>query len=357
MDGLKAWVETFLPASVVADKPLELNAIVGDAGFRQYFRVNTSPSLIAVSAPPAHSDNPAFIDKRNAFRAAGVRTPYVHAINFEQGYMLQEDLGDRLLLDELNAGRDLTDKAETLLWQIQQMPLDGAVFPDYSESELLREMNLFPEWFLTGLLKLDLDYREQQLVTDTFQLLVESALEQPRVVVHRDYHSRNLMLSEGGGEEEGGELAAIDFQDAVLGPVTYDLVSLLRDCYIRRPAEQIAQRVVAYHHQLKTAGLLADVTAARFMRWFDLMGLQRHIKVLGIFSRLWLRDGKPRYLNDLPLVFGYAMEQAGNHPELSHFADWLGSRIGPALSSQPWHTSGATSGEQHESNDIGGRPR
>ncbi len=349
MQGLKQWVEAFPPAKCTADEPLQLTSIAGDAGFRAYFRVNASPPVIAVLAPPEHANNEAFIRKQGSFREAGVHVPRVHAVNFERGYMLQEDLGDQLLLNSLTADRveHLYGVAEQVLLQIQQMPLDREVFSAYSQRDLLNEMTLFPKWFLGDLLGIQLSEQERELLETTFRQLIDTALEQPEVVVHRDFHSRNLMLLKGEADHSVADIGVIDFQDAVTGPITYDLVSLLRDCYIRWPADYVSQRVADYRQRLAELGLITDeVGVTEFSRWFDLMGLQRHIKVLGIFSRLHLRDGKPQYLDDLPLVFRYTMEQAGKYPELSAFVDWLGSKVVPLLPKQPWYRPWENAGEK-----------
>lgn len=356
MQDLENWVASYLPAGTSVEGALQLEPVTGDAGFREYFRTATSPSYIAVSAPPEHCDNEFFIRKQHAFRQAQVPVPHVYAVNFEQGFMLQEDLGDQLLLGQLTpeTADEYYTAAESVLLRVQGMKADREVFGHYSEAELLREMRLFPEWFLERLLGMTLSATEQALLEKTFAHLTASAQWQPEVVVHRDFHARNLMLAGTANAEPGPDnLAAIDFQDAVIGPVTYDLVSLLRDCYIRWPTEYVCQRVLAYQSRLEDAGLLPATHPDVFLRWFDLMGLQRHIKVLGIFSRLWLRDQKPRYLGDLPLVLRYVMEQAGKHPELEDFFCWLNASVAPLLSLQDWYGAWEKAGEQDESNDFG----
>jgi hypothetical protein len=189
--------------------------------------------------------------------------------------------------------------------------------PLYDEAMLRREMELFSEWFLPKLLGWTTRPAEQAVLANTWQILVDSALEQPRVCVHRDYHSRNLMITEADNP------GVLDFQDAVVGPVTYDLVSLLRDCYIVWPQAQVEAWVYDYHRRLLNEGLVAETDPQCFLRWFDLMGLQRHIKVLGIFARLYLRDGKPGYLGDLPRVMDYVLLASRRHPELAEFLAFL----------------------------------
>lgn len=335
---LAQWAQDLLPAGVKTRAEFELFSISGDAGFRQYFRTNTEPTLIAVSAPPEHEDNPAFVSKSLAMSARGIHVPEVFAVNYEHGFMLLEDLGDGLLLPQLSRQTvaHLYRLAEDTLLQLQQMPQDRAVFPNYSRQLLDMEMSLFPRWFVSDLLKLSLGEPEQAMLRSTFDLLLDSAAEQPEVVVHRDFHSRNLLLL------DDDELGVVDFQDAVVGPVTYDLVSLLRDCYIRWPVEMVRERALDFAAR---AGVLDSVGSEKFVRWFDLMGLQRHIKVLGIFARLWLRDGKPGYLNDLPLVIRYTLEQAQPYPELAPFVEWFQRRIEPRLVEQAWYHPWQTAGE------------
>ena len=214
------------------------------------------------------------------------------------------------------------------------------LLPDYSRQPLLDEMNLFPEWFLTQLLGVDLQPSDHDLLNETMAILVDSALEQPQVLVHRDFHSRNLMLL---ADEEIG---VIDFQDAVTGPLAYDLVSLLRDCYVRWPVDYISQRALNYYRSAEAAGIAPQASKAQILRWFDLMGLQRHIKVLGIFSRLCLRDGKHNYLNDLPLVIRYTLEQLAPYPELGRFKDWFELRVLPQLPQQDWYHPWETAGDE-----------
>ncbi len=337
-EKLARWVQDFLPPDVEKGADLKLTPISGDAGFRQYFRINARPTLIAVSAPPEHEDNPAFVSKSLAFSSAAIHVPKVMAVNYQSGFMLLEDLGDELLLPLLNPQRveDLYGLAEDTLRRIQQMPQDRALFPDYSRQLLADEMALFPQWFVAELLGLRLDESEKVMLQATFDCLLNSAAEQPPVVVHRDYHSRNLLLM------SESELGVIDFQDAVIGPISYDLVSLLRDCYIRWPAAMVRERALAYAGR---TGQLSDVDPDQFIRWFDLMGLQRHIKVLGIFARLWLRDGKSGYLKDLPLVIRYTLEQAEPYDEFADFLAWFQRRIEPELDRQDWYSPWQTAGE------------
>ncbi len=337
---LQDWVEKFLPDSFIWRGDLLILPLNGDAGFRHYFRVNSQPSLIAVSAPPEHENNPAFVSVALLLKQQGLHTPTIFAVDYQQGFLLLEDFGDSLLLPHLSPATvdPFYDAAEEVLLNIQQAPQASDLFPSYSRQCLLDEMKLFPEWFLSQLLGIELQPSDHELLDETLAQLADSALEQPQVVVHRDFHSRNLMLL------ADKEIGLIDFQDAVIGPVTYDLVSLLRDCYIRWPADYVLQRALNYYRRAEVAGIVPPASDTQILRWFDLMGLQRHIKVLGIFSRLCLRDGKHNYLNDLPLVIRYTLEQLERHPELGRFKDWFELRVLPLLPQhawyQPWETAG-----------------
>lgn len=316
-------------------------SLSGDAGARRYYRLPGQPPLLLVDAPPAGENSERFVALAEDLRAAGVHTPRVLASDTERGFLLIEDFGDRLLHGELNTETVPTLYGEALftLLALQQAPRP-AYLGDYNQGELRREMALFPEWFADKLLGHRLSETDRALLEDTFTRLEACAAEQPRVLVHRDYHSRNLLLA------EGGTLGVIDFQDAVWGPLTYDAVSLLRDCYIRWPREQVRQWALAYGNMAAEVGLLGPVGGERFLRWFDWMGLQRHIKVLGIFARLHLRDGKDGYLADLPLVMRYTLEVADAHPELADFADWFRRTLLPLAERQSWYRDYQRAGDR-----------
>lgn len=338
--ALLAWSTRCLPKGVALPPAPVLAPLNGDAGFRQYFRLDSTPPLIAVYAPPDKENNPAFVAKGGAMKRAGVNVPRVYAVDFQQGFMLQQDLGDDLLLPRLNPQTldDLYGRAERELARIQRVAADGAVFPPYDQTLLRQEMNLFPQWFVADLLACNLSPEEENLLDETFKMLEDSALAQPQVVVHRDYHSRNLLLAADGG------LGVVDFQDAVIGAFSYDLVSLLKDCYIRWPAELVRQRALTFL-AARASELGVAVAPEQLVRWFDFMGLQRHIKVLGIFARLWLRDGKARYLDDLPLVMRYTLEVAAAYPELAHFHQWFVDKLLPRTPQQAWYRDWQTAGE------------
>jgi hypothetical protein len=334
--GLTSWVKQQLPQMPA----LEMQSLSGDASFRRYFRVQTGQaSLIAVDAPPEKEKNREFVKVARHLAGYGVRVPEVMACDYQQGYLLLSDLGDQLLLPLLvGADTDLVHSYyQSVLMQLLKMQLSTSVdidLPGYTPTLLHEEMSLFPQWFAKGLLAYTPSSSEQVMLEQVFQLLINSAGEQPQMFVHRDYHSRNIMLN------QTGDLATIDFQDAVIGPLTYDLVSLLRDCYVAWPQELVRGWALDYFDLAQQQGLLQGVEQDRFLRWFDLMGLQRHIKVLGIFARLYLRDGKDAYLADLPLVVRYTLSVADNYPQLAEFCAWFRACLLPLIEKQDWWVEG-----------------
>ncbi|WP_439133284.1 aminoglycoside phosphotransferase family protein [Pseudomaricurvus sp.] len=322
----------------------KLQPLSGDAGFRRYYRLNSEPSLLAVFAPVEHEDSKSFVAIARYLRDQGVHTPNVVAVDFERGYLLVEDFGDRLFSDQVqlddSCANELYSEAMMTLLRLQQCPVmtipaaDGEsmlTLPQYNQSRLREEMSLFDEWFLPQLLGYSISDDERNLLDAVYLQLEGAALQQPQVWVHRDYHSRNLIY------RDGQPPGVIDFQDAVRGPITYDLVSLLRDCYLRWPPAQVRQWALAYGDMAVECGLMAPVTQKGFMRWFDWMGLQRHLKVLGIFSRLSLRDGKTGYLEDIPLVIRYTLEVASAYPEFADFTYWFREKILPLCEQQNWY--------------------
>ena len=329
MDGsernlsLRHWLATQL-----ASDTFELAPASSDASFRRYWRVrHAGGTLIAMDAPPAFEDCGRFADLSRRFRAIGVNTPEIHAEDRAQGFLLIDDFGERVYLNHLDA--DTADRlygdALGALAIVQACgPLEG--LPHYDAPFLQRELDLFADWFLGAHLGLTLDAEERALLDQANAILVASALEQPQVCVHRDFHSRNLMLTDSGNP------GVLDFQDAVIGPVAYDPVSLLRDCYIAWPAERVADWALGYCRLAIQSGILREDDAERFPRWFDLMGIQRHLKACGIFARLKLRDGKPHYLGDIPRTLGYVVEVAGRYRELDGLRQLLTERVLPASS-------------------------
>ncbi|WOJ96918.1 phosphotransferase [Congregibacter brevis] len=313
----------------------ELQMVAGDASFRRYFRVpHEGTSLILCDAPPETEKNAEFVALAKGLAAAGLRVPTVLQADIEQGFLALEDLGDQTLLPLLQA--DSVDQyyaqALDLLENLALADLDNFSLEVYDRSLLGREMDLFPEWFCQSLLGLECDQIASDLYTALRTLLCDRALAQTQVVVHRDFHARNLMVL------SDNSLATIDFQDAVLGPLSYDPVSLLKDCYVRWPDYRVKKWVLAYREGLQSKGV-AVPSADDFLMDFHFMGLQRHIKVLGIFARLYLRDGKPAYLGDLPRVIAYVRRGLATYPEvqaLADFARWFGEVVLPAAQQQSW---------------------
>lgn len=309
--------------------------MAGDASFRRYFRVpHEGASIILCDAPPQTEKNAEFVDLAAALANAGLRVPAVLQADLEQGFLALEDLGDQTLLPLLTAQTG-DEYYANALGMLQELALaDAANFSllPYDRAHLCTEMALFPEWFCQGLLGLNLDDGVKERFAALETLLCDRALAQTQVVVHRDFHARNLMLL------ADGTLAIIDFQDAVLGPLCYDPVSLLKDCYLRWPDDQVRHWALLHREGLAARGVAVPEPQA-FLMDFDFMGLQRHIKVLGIFARLYLRDGKPGYLKDLPRVMGYVQSTLKSYPavpELAAFAAWFDQAIVPAAQQQDW---------------------
>jgi N-acetylmuramate 1-kinase len=314
---------------VLADPTLQLEPASSDASFRSYWRtIGHAPSRIVMDAPPGHEDLGPWLDIVHRLVGAGLHAPVVYAEDRAQGFLLLADLGSTLLLpalDEASVDALYGLGLDTLF--ALQTRVDATGLPEYDEPRLVAEMELMPTWFLQRHLGYTPACEEWDVIESAFRLLVNSALQQPQVFVHRDYHSRNLLL-------DGDALGIVDFQDAVRGPLTYDLASLLRDCYIRWPDERVYGWVEGYRQRLLAAGL-TDATPERFRRWFDLIGLQRHIKVLGIFCRLWYRDGKADYLNDLPLVWRYTREVGRRYEETRALVELLERVLGARDIRQP----------------------
>jgi hypothetical protein len=308
-EALKRWLSRILPRDDIDVRPASV-----DASFRRYFRARVaSDSYIVVDAPPDKEDMRAFIRISGRFHALGLNVPRVLARDIEQGFFLITDLGDRLYLHHLNEStvEYLYADAMNALAVLQagsHNQSDG--LPDCDSKMLHSEMGLFHEWYLSRHLKHSLSSRHQRILNDVYGRLADTALAQPRVWVHRDYHSRNLMLTD---ENNPGIL---DFQDAVHGPVTYDLVSLLRDCYIAWPHSRVEQWTKGYFALAHQSGIPVGNDEKLFIRWFDWMGVQRHLKATGIFARLFLRDGKPGYLDDIPRTMAYVRDVSARYPEL-----------------------------------------
>lgn len=335
LQKLAIWANDQLESMGLAvDRQAGLIAVSGDASFRRYFRVYaveglTKQSFILMDAPPEKESCDAYIHVAQALEVQGLRVPHLYSADLSQGFLLLSDLGDELYLSHLNthSAPMLYQSALQALLQIQQCSNLADELPLYDERLLRNEMLLFTDWFCIQLLELSLTDHEKLLIDEVFGQLVASALAQPQVCVHRDYHSRNLMVLPEGMP------GILDFQDAVKGPITYDLVSLLKDCYIAWPAPQVRTWVLEFAQQLHENQQITNIGHDVFLHWFDWMGLQRHLKVLGIFSRLNLRDHKPRYLHDIPLVFDYVLDVTSQYPTFSIFHDWLQTRVLPRWNS------------------------
>jgi hypothetical protein len=322
---LKAWLTRDLQWRINRVRPAS-----ADASFRRYFRVWRGEStFVVMDAPPQKEDMQPYLKISRLLERCGVHVPHIHEVDVDRGFMVLEDLGVVQYLERLRAGgaeQQLYGDALATLATLQVRGQEvAAELGPYDRAPLARELQLFPEWFLEKHLRLELTPEERALITVTFEFLLAEALEQPTVFVHRDFHSRNLMVLPTNNP------GVIDFQDALRGPIGYDLVSLLKDCYIAWPRERVESWVRAHRRDVLARGLRAGADDREFLRWFDLIGVQRHIKVLGIFCRLWYRDKKPGYLADLPLTLNYVRDACARYSELSEFAKWLESRIVPFL--------------------------
>jgi N-acetylmuramate 1-kinase len=294
-----------------------------DASFRRYFRLRENTrSFIIMDAPPDREDSHPYVSISQRMHSAGLHVPVVHASDFQAGFLLLSDLGNTLYLDVLarnNVQQLYADALDAL--RIMQQDTMAQGIPDYDENLLMAEMNLFSDWLLASHLGIELNSSRQAAVKQSFNYLVQAALEQPRCFVHRDYHSRNLMVCP---DQNPG---IIDFQDAVFGPVTYDLVSLLKDCYIKWPRQDINEWVRYFF----TRAGPRDTDLTTYRRWFDLMGVQRQLKASGIFARLYHRDHKAGFLKDIPRTLSYILDLEDDYPQLRFLIDLIRHEVMPVL--------------------------
>ncbi|HEC12634.1 MAG TPA: aminoglycoside phosphotransferase [Acidiferrobacteraceae bacterium] len=309
LNQLNSWLgETLGP------EQFDLHPASVDASFRRYFRVQTrNNSYIAMDAPPNQEDTGPFVRIAQQFHSIGLNVPKVLEQESTLGFLLLSDLGQRLYLDHLDADtveRLYGDALGALVVLQAGTDQDKASLPPYGHTLLNQEMELFRDWYLGHHLDRPLEPGEAAALDQVFEHLAQSALDQPQVWVHRDFHSRNLMLTNRNNP------GILDFQDAVYGPVTYDLVSLLRDCYICWPRQQVEEWVQGYFDLGIQSGLPVGESEDQFLKWFDYMGVQRHLKAIGIFARLNHRDGKPGYLDDIPRVMGYIKEVSARYTPL-----------------------------------------
>ncbi len=334
-DVLAQWAADQIEQLYQHSIPAQMVTVSGDASFRRYFRINyqqndVQQSWIAVDAPPEHENSRQFVDIAKLWSSAGVKVPTVLAFDEPQGFMLLEDFGDVLLHPELTAeAADALYKSSIdSLIELQQLPKADNI-PHYDRSLLDREMALFPDWLCEKHLGLMFSADDKAMLTEVFDTLAKTALAQTQVVVHRDYHSRNLMVCKANAPLHREDfIGIIDFQDAVYGALTYDLVSLLKDCYIQWPREQVLIWLDYFKaHSPQSAALSKE----QLVRDFDFMGMQRHLKAAGIFARLSIRDSKHDYLNDVPRTCDYILQTARLYPEFSAFSHWLETTFLPAL--------------------------
>ena len=331
LEEINTWLQNDLGINNYTIEPAS-----ADASFRRYFRVcanndNNKKTTIIMDAPPDKEDCAPFIDITNRLLKSGVNAPEVKAYSAEKGFLMLSDLGNIMYLDKLTTENadDLYHTAIDSLIMMQTQT-SASDLPEYNEALLQQEMDLFRDWLLEKHLGLscDLDWLDP-----TFSFLARSALEQPQVFVHRDYHSRNLTWLP---DQPPGIL---DFQDAVLGPISYDLVSLLRDCYVQWPQDRVVTWVKYYSDRVKQLPInISEFSEKDFIRWFDLMGVQRHLKASGIFTRLWYRDGKNGYLKDIPRTLNYIAEVSQKYPELKDLKDFLIQNILPAFNDKDINT-------------------
>lgn len=293
-----------------------------DASFRSYYRVKDRDfSYVVMEAPPEKEKTDLFVQIANSWRVRKLPVPCVYAWEKQKGYVLLSDFGDTLLLDVLNEENvdQYYTQAIALILRLQSRAPKN--LPLFDEAYIRYELSLFKDWFCEKLLGLTLNDEALNLIESVNRQLVENCLAQPQSVIHRDYHSRNLMIV-----NESTDFGLIDFQDAMIGPLTYDLVSILKDCYVQWPPEKIQAWARLYYEEGKKMHF-ESVDFATFLKWFDLTGLQRHLKVLGIFSRLKLRDNKPQYIQDIPRILQYVFDVTSRYPEFSTFHHWLQEKV------------------------------
>lgn len=331
---LKRWLSAVL-SSEKECLTHDLSSMTGDAGFRRYYRFQyNGQSLIAVDAPPLLSNNEAFVAIQKAFSSHDLFVPQIVACDLDQGFFCITDFGNKLLADEVEgltesgAVKAYYEKAIQLIPTIASTNIavtDNYSLPIYDKEFIHRELTIFSEWLLEKHLNINLSPAEVKQLDLCFDFLIDSAAAQPQVTVHRDYHSRNIMVI------ENKKLGIIDFQDAVIGPVTYDIVSLLRDCYIKYSDEMITPLFKYFCQLAEEKYNLSDITPQQWRQWFDLMGLQRHLKASGIFCRLYYRDNKSGYLNDIPLTLSYIEEISELYPQLSFLNQLMTEKVQPAM--------------------------
>jgi len=322
-EALQEWV-----ARSAAGRVQSMTALAGDASFRRYFRVNLvdGGSLVAMDAPPGKENTSAFLRVQQMLQRMGVLVPFVVAEDASQGFLLMADLGDRTWLEVLspdNVDGYYARAIDTLIRIQVNGRAEVSQLPEYDRDLLLQEMHLFRDWYLRKRVGMQLGKQDIEGLDTAFDYLADAALAQPRVFVHRDFHSRNLIVT------PGGRPGVVDFQDAVQGPLTYDLVSLLRDCYIAWPRQRVEGWALDYLGKARKAGL-TGMSDDEFLRAFYTMGVQRHLKAVGIFARLRYRDGKPGYLADIPRTLAYIRQYTAESEALAGLARVIDRSMGKA---------------------------
>ena len=322
LESLRQWLHEDLGLTGFSITPAS-----EDASFRRYFRVSwDDQTAIVMDAPPDRENSAVFMDITARLLECEVNVPNIMASNLDKGFLLIDDLGTDLYLDVLNAenaDKLYSDAIDSLVRF--QNHADTSGLPAYDETLLRQELSLFSDWLVGRHLQIEITAAVRKIFDDTFDLLVDSALQQPRAFVHRDYHSRNLLVN----RQNPG---IVDYQDAVHGPVTYDIVSLLKDCYIQWPRSRVLYWLQEFRR--KCGSTPAAITSdEEYLRWFDLMGVQRHLKASGIFARLLLRDNKPGFIGDIPRTLSYVIELEPNYPELLPLTGFIREQVMPGLGS------------------------
>lgn len=330
LQQLEVWLDEQLPILFNAQgwgavPPATLTAASSDASFRRYFRwEGGGRTFVVMDAPPPQENCKPFVDIAHLLAKSGINVPKIYAEDLPRGFLLLNDLGRKTYLDVIddkNADALFADAIDALL-AFQQLPMD-APLPSYDVVLLRRELELFPEWYVRRHLGIELDTQQQALWQRVSDHLIDSALAQPKVLVHRDYMPRNLMISEPNP-------GVLDFQDAVYGPVTYDITCLFKDAFLSWPKARVREWQLGYWERAGQLGIPVQANFDDFLRASDLMGVQRHLKVIGIFARICHRDGKPRYLADVPRFFAYIEAVLADRPELSELGELLASLRQPA---------------------------
>ena len=313
---MRAWLEKHLKSSTITLTPL-----LKEASARTYYRVNHQPcSFVAVDSPSSQTDISALIKLTDFFSHRGIDVPTIHAFDQRQGFLLITDFGDQLLLDQLNqsSAPQLYAQAMDILINIHNSyDSNNPIFACYQSDDWQRESSWFVSWYVEHHLNFQMQSHHSETWSDLVQISLQNCEQQPHVLIHKDFHSRNLMYL------NNQTLGVIDYQDAILGPITYDIASLLNDCYIDWPRSQVEDWLLSFKDKLQHANLLATISNEQFVRWFDITSLQRHLKNLGNFVRLNHENNMPQFLNYLPRMYGYITDITQRYDDLTEFAKWF----------------------------------